>query len=411
MIVKNSLVYLSVNLLNKGVPFLLLPLLTNYLSPAEYGLVALFQVLITLYQSVFGLSLNIHVTRIYFRVRSERFSVYFGAVYLILFFSLFVSFLISVFLSSNINEYVGVGEGWIFVVPLISAMSMSNLIYLTLLRTKEKVYHYAAWELSATAFNLIVSILLVVLYEMGWGGRALGISIPFFLFGILGIVRLLKEGGISLSFFYEDVKEILSISIPLIPHAISMIVISSSDKFFVKYYEGSDAVGVYAVGFQFGMVVMLLADSCIKAWQPWFFKEMNSESRERRDSIYKFELLYLGGLLVAAILYSLVVVQIMPYVVGDEFNESKDIVLLISLGYFMFGIYQVYFLYIVFSGETRSMVLVTPFCALINVMSNIVLIPELGMYGAALSSFLAYSLLGLIVYFKAVAIRRRYGNA
>ena len=69
---KNSLIYLLSGVAGKAVPFLLLPVLTRYLTPSEFGLVAIFQLGIQLSQAVSGLSLNVNIPRYFFRVTKKR---------------------------------------------------------------------------------------------------------------------------------------------------------------------------------------------------------------------------------------------------------------------------------------------------------------------------------------------------
>lgn len=51
-------VYLVANILNAIIPFALLPVLTRYLSPEEYGQVAMFQTLLGALMAFIGLSMQ-----------------------------------------------------------------------------------------------------------------------------------------------------------------------------------------------------------------------------------------------------------------------------------------------------------------------------------------------------------------
>lgn len=44
----NAAIYLGANILNAGIPFLLLPILTHVLTPADYGIVAMFSVVVSI---------------------------------------------------------------------------------------------------------------------------------------------------------------------------------------------------------------------------------------------------------------------------------------------------------------------------------------------------------------------------
>ena len=63
---KGAGVYVIASIINAAVPFLLLPVLTRYLSPAEYGEVALFNVWVSLAGALCGLSVHAAANRKYF---------------------------------------------------------------------------------------------------------------------------------------------------------------------------------------------------------------------------------------------------------------------------------------------------------------------------------------------------------
>lgn len=54
MLIKSSLIYLVSSVINKGLPFILLPILTKYLTPEEYGIIAMFQLSITVFYALVG---------------------------------------------------------------------------------------------------------------------------------------------------------------------------------------------------------------------------------------------------------------------------------------------------------------------------------------------------------------------
>jgi O-antigen/teichoic acid export membrane protein len=59
-------IYTAAHLLTASVPFLLLPILTRYLTPADYGIVAMFQVILGIVSALIGLSIHGAIGRQYF---------------------------------------------------------------------------------------------------------------------------------------------------------------------------------------------------------------------------------------------------------------------------------------------------------------------------------------------------------
>src|SRR5687767_660510 len=67
----SSLIYTATNALQKGAMFLLLPLYTRYLSPGDYGIVAVVTAANSLLVILFTFSLHGAMTRFYFEYRAD----------------------------------------------------------------------------------------------------------------------------------------------------------------------------------------------------------------------------------------------------------------------------------------------------------------------------------------------------
>lgn len=77
-------IYLFSSFLNGIIPFLILPVLTRFLSPSDYGIVAMFSVLITFLAPFTGLSVHGAVYRKYFDLDEKEIAVYIGNVCFVL---------------------------------------------------------------------------------------------------------------------------------------------------------------------------------------------------------------------------------------------------------------------------------------------------------------------------------------
>ena len=65
-LIGNTAIYLFSNILNAAIPFFLLPILTRYLTPAEYGVVGMFQMVLAIFAAFTGLSVHGAANRKYF---------------------------------------------------------------------------------------------------------------------------------------------------------------------------------------------------------------------------------------------------------------------------------------------------------------------------------------------------------
>lgn len=397
---KNSVIYLSSSLLNKAVPFLLLPILTKYLSPAEYGTIALLQLAFTFTMASLGLCLNVHVTRAYYALSVERFRQYLSATMAVLSGMLVLGSVGAFCAYLLLGDFLGFGEKWIFVLPVAASMSMANLIYLTLLRAKNKAISYAGWEFFSTVLNMALSLWLVVVAKEGWEGRATGMIYPFILIGLCVFPLLWRQKYLVRNVQFADVREIVTISLPLIPHAIATVMITLADRYFIKLYEGDAAVGVYSVAVQFGMVVMLFSDAFAKAWQPFFFKNMTQEGESGKRKIVKYTYAYLLFMVLLSMGYGSVLMMIYPWVVEDpQYQQARDILIPAALVYLPYAAYQIAFQYLVLTKKTHALAATTVLSSLMAVFLNFMLVPWLGIVGGVIATGSSYFMNFLLVAF------------
>jgi O-antigen/teichoic acid export membrane protein len=388
-VLESSVIYLLSTLLNRAVPLLLLPILTRYLTPNEIGIIAIIQVFLTFFQSFFG-GLNINISRNYFSMGRDRFASYMTALVVVLF-SLFLSSTVLSFLYLAVDlPLFGLSESWLLAMPILACLSMANLLNLTMLRTEERPLRYAAWEISNGVMSLILTLVLLLGLQIGWEARAYGIVVPMALYGVFGLLALSRRNMLPLDFRWSDVKEALSVTMILIPHTLSGVVVSLIDRIFIKEMMGIDQVGIYTIGYQFGTLTMFITVAFLKAWQPWFFKKMASGSIADRGEIARNTWIYLGLLTVGSFLYWVAAYIALPYVVDQRYWEAKLLLAPLVMASAAFGGYQIFFPYLVHLKRTNVLAIATPVAALINVLLNFILIPRFGISGAAYATLCAY---------------------
>ncbi len=387
---KSSIIYLFSTLLNRAVPLLLLPVLTQHLTPAEYGTIAIIQVFLSFFQSLFG-GLNVNISRNYFSMGRLRFQSYMTAVFVVLIILFLSSTLLSILYLNAELPLFGLSRNWLLAMPILACMSMANMLNLTLLRTEERPYRYATWEISNGILNLMLTLILLLVFQFGWAARAYGIVVPMVLYGLFGVIALSRRSMLPLRFRCLDVKETLSVTMILIPHTMSGFVVSLIDRIFIKEMLGVDQVGIYTIGYQFGTVTMFITLAFLKAWQPWFFKKIASDSAQDRGEIARKTWIYLGLLIVGSIIYLCIAHFALPYIVDERYWDAKSVLTPLVIASVAYGGYQIFFPYLVHLKLTHLLAIATPTAALINVILNFILIPQFGIVGAAYATLCAYT--------------------
>jgi O-antigen/teichoic acid export membrane protein len=379
-------------------PFLLLPILTKYLAPDEYGLLSIYLLLITIYTAFIGMAISTNISKNFFNVTKNEMSVYIGNMLIIVslsfIFYLFLTFICVYFF----DELFSIQSNLFLLIPFISFMSIIIGINVTLLRNELKVYSFAIYEISNTFLGLVITLFLLLYLNYNWLSQVWGIIASSLVFSFISIYHMHRRGYLKMKYDKSKIKSILSISVPLVPHALGSVIIAMSDRLFVEKMISLDMVGIYSVAYTFGIVIMIFTDAFIKAWTPWFFKNLSNVNDDKKTKIVKYTYLYIFGLFLLTIVISFISITILPYFIDPRFYEAKDFILWISLGYAVHGIYKIFFPYLVHLNKTSFLAVSTVLAAIVNLLFNYIFIKNFGAIGAAYATILSFLVSALLVF-------------
>ena len=395
---KGFAIYLASSVINKAIPFLLLPILTRYLSTEEYGILAIYQVMISFGMPIVGMHMQNNITRNFFS-KSKDFiaKMVFNLFVVLTVSSTIFIFTISAYLLAGGTQF-SIPQQWLYVLPLIAFMNMVNSFNLTILRNRKRAVEYGAFEISRTIIDLSITIILIVVYAFSWEGRATGILVGSMLIGIISIYRIWQSGYLLIEIDTSQIKEILKISLPLIPHALGMVIITLSDRIFIDQMVSTSAVGIYTVGYQFGMIMTLFVLAFNKTWSPWMYELLAEEKEENKVTIVKATYLISCAFIVLAIIVTGISYYLLPFMTADEYHGGFIYVIWIAMGYAFNGMYTLVFPYGVHVGRTSYLGITTFSAAIINLVANYYLISMNGALGAAQATLISYGLMFLIVW-------------
>lgn len=388
-----ALIYLGSNILNASIPFLLLPILTRYLAPSEYGQVAMFQLLISALTAFVGLNTAGAASRKYYDVDTrEEMPLYIGACLQILIISFLVVGAILLIFREWLSEALGISIAWIVLAAVATAASFIVKLRLLQWQVRKNPISYGALQISLTFLNAVLSLFLVVLLTFGPEGRMLAQTLAPVVLSVLALALLTKDGLLKLSIRPDLVKDALSYGTPLIPHVGGIFLLSTIDRLVINKHMGIDSAGVYMVAVQFTMAMSLVFDAINKAYIPWLFERLSRDNSKEKNQIVKWTYSYF----LAIILVAGVAFFIGPYFVvliaGEKYAEAGSVIGILALGQAFQGMYLMVTNYIMYAKKTARLSLVTITSGLLNVALLMLLIPVLGLQGAAIAFALSTAL-------------------
>ncbi|UCE18752.1 MAG: flippase [Gemmatimonadota bacterium] len=397
-LLKHTSIYGLGDIVGRSISFILIPLYTHHLSTAEYGVMALAYVFIGFVNVLYIMGLNTAFLRFFVAERDKE-----GRKTL---FSTVVIFL-------GCTSFLGSCCLW-FASPAVAALLFGNSMYvlyvrlmalilfidtlaqfpLLTLRALEKSKSYAAMTVIRFALTVGLNLYFVLFLRRGVEGILLSnlfASLSIFILLVPISVRYLKK-TVSVSLL----KQLLQFGLPLIPAVLCVLVIDLSDRYLLEHFSGLEEVGLYSLGYRLGMIMTLFVSAFRIAWPPFFLSvaEQN-DAKNIYASVFTYFVLAGAVFFLGVTLYLRIVLHLF---VGEVYWEASRIVPVILLSYLFYGMYVNFIVGVYITKKTKPVPYVTGFAAGVNILFNLLLIPKLGMMGAALATLMAYMSMALFLY-------------
>lgn len=400
-LIKNIGVYTLLNLLNSLIPFLLLPILTKYLSTYDYGVVDMFINLNFILLPLLGLNIGSSVIRFYFLDNIDFNKTIHVIISYILLFGVISIIIIFIFQILDFDFFKGnVPKGILLSSAIYVVFSQLVEVLLSTWRAEEKAYSYGFFRIVKTALDLGLSLYCIMILKLGWEGRVYPILFVSIFLGITSLIIIKKKFKLNIDFDSKTIKVILIYALPLIFHSLGGYLISFSDRFLILYFLDTESVGVYSVAYQIGMIMSFINNSFNQAYLPFLFSKLKDVNIKTLEKLKKINSYYFLFMLVLSFLIYLLVPVIYKTLIDKDFHVSSDVVLWVLLGYAFNGMYKIIGNFLFYYQKTKSIAYITVFSALVNVAFCLILIPRFGILGASISTAIAFAIMFLLVYVK-----------
>ena len=263
--IKHSSIYAFGTISRQLVGFIMLPIYTTYLTPADYGVIGLLVFLVSLFEILLGGHMFQAVPKFYHQEDdiNRKNSVISTAFIVTAIFSGFACLLMATF-SDPLSVITFGDEKYSIYIVIFSALILTHAleIYsLTYLRILKKPWVFFNFNMTKLAIQLTLNIYTIVILDMGLMGLALSSLISSVLISIVLTTYTLSKTGINLH--REFSVKIIKFSWPLWLSGLLGLYIGSSNKYFIRIFSSLEDVGLFELASKFGFIVMVLI------WSPF----------------------------------------------------------------------------------------------------------------------------------------------
>ena len=267
-------------------------------------------------------------------------------------------------------------------------------IYGQILINKRISKEYALISILKGYIGFGISVLFIYfMKENRYLGRIwAGLLINFF-FSIYFILRISKFS--RLVFRTEHFKYILNYAIPLIPYGLSGIILAQFDRIMINNIIDTSSAGLYSLGYNIGMLLLLVNGATLSALGPDFVKFLDKKEYSRVDNL--LEKVFSIGLVVALglILFAKEIVIILADV---KFHEGLKVVPIVVIGYVFYEMYYMYGMYPGYQKKTVFTSIAVIFAGILNIILNAMYIPKYGYIAGAYTTVVSYFIMFMLAW-------------
>lgn len=396
-------VYTIAAFLTQAINFLLLPLFTNYLSPGDFGILSLITTFATFLSPLILLSIDGAISIEFYKNEFSDLRTYISSAIAISVIAASVILLIVLVLSSWLSVIFGIPRIWLIVTPIFGLLETFKIINLLLFQVQKKATQYALYSISSTLLNISLALFFVIVLKYNYAGRMYSQYIASILFFMLACYYLTRNKYLTIKINRKMMHDALAYGTPLVLHSLGFIIINLADRLFVSHYHGNTALGIYSLAYTIGSLISIVALAFTNAWTPHLFELLKENTSASKQRIVKVIYLFIGGLFLSTLVLIVMTRPVFRLFIGPKFYAGADIVPWIAFSSFFFGCYLAFTNLIFYLKKNRIFGIAAVINIFVNLVLNFMLIPQLGIIGAAYATFISFLIFALII--STIAIR------
>lgn len=387
--IKSASWYVISNLLIKALSFITAPIFTHILLPSEYGVVSNFFAWEAIISVFIGLGIDYTIGRAKLDY-SDRFNSYLSSIQFLNIIATIIIFIIIKIFSKTFVSFSGIPVNLI-VILVIYALTKT---FITLFQSKLRFEYKYKGNVLIAFYTIIVttalSLILLFVFNTSDKGvaRIYGSTLPLILLGSFCFLILVINGKTFID--KEMWKYALIFSLPMIPHALSMIILEQTDRIMIVKYIGLEEAGLYSFAYTFATILSVVTNSLMNGWQPWFFENLNGDN----TAIINKSVRILGTILLLFITTYLCVIPDFMKIMGrKEFWIAKYATIPVIAGCAFQFLYNVFVQLELYNKKTFLIAAGSLSAAVINLILNYFFIPQFGYIAAGYTTLVSYFLL------------------
>ncbi len=199
------------------------------------------------------------------------------------------------------------------------------------------------------------------------------------------------KGKIKLAYW----KYAIAFNLPLIPHYLSMYVLSSSDRIMISKLINTSATAIYNVAYTVAGIMLIFWNAVDSSYAPWIYQQMERKNYKSIQARGNQVLLFFAAL---TILCTLFAPEIICILAPKSYYSGIYVIPPVAAGVFFTACYSLYMRLELYLKKTKIVMAATCSAAVLNLVLNYIFIPEFGFIAAGYTTLVCYALLAFFHY-------------
>lgn len=212
-------------------------------------------------------------------------------------------------------------------------------------------------------------------------------------------------------FSQSILKQLLAYSLPLLPAAMALIILSISDRIMLNLMTNINTLGIYSVALKFAFGLSIIINGFAMAINPLTFQNYQEQNTKNQISEMLSAYIKLGATVV--IILSLFSREIVTILTQAQYFKAQLVMPMLFVAVWVNGI-TMFAMGLHITKKTTHISLITLLTVGLNILLNLYLIPKFDIKGAALANLIAAALnTALLVYhsLKAFSLKIKFPDA
>jgi O-antigen/teichoic acid export membrane protein len=378
---------------------ILIPILTKTLGAEGYGIWAQAIVTIALITPLVTLGLSSAMIRFLAaeRDKKEIQEGFYSSSLLIFFVSLLASSILFIFSEPIAASLFGGATEVVKLIAVIIPFWNLDTTLFSLFTAFNQMKRYSIFRIAET-FGEVGLVAYMVLSGFGIYGAVISILIIRIVIILVMSVLVIKEIGVKIPDF-SKLKSYLHFGLPLVPSTIFAWIAASSDRYVIVYFLGIAPVGIYSAAYNISQAAIFMSLAPISfVLVPTLSRLYDDKKIEEVKTHLRYSLKYfLMFAIPVAFGVSTLAKQILMILATSEFVYTGSVVIpFVALSMVLSGIYSIIGTIFILVKKTKIYGLIWGLAALTNLSLNIVLVPYIGILGAAIATLISFAIASAI---------------